>query len=114
MYGSTWKAFAMTPNLFLLISHYRQGDAAMENCAIVTKLTKKHIMKSAIIIDILDQSVLKNELEFENEEKLMDHYFSKYKEPLAESITNFMMKAEKYPFFAKQVERYLNGKNTSN
>lgn len=99
-------------NLFLVINHYIEGTDAMENCAIVTKLSKKQIIKSSIIIDIITQSVLKNESGYDDSEKLMDHYFAKYKEPLAEAITNFMMKAEKYPFFAKQVEKYLNEQNS--
>lgn len=104
----------MSVNLYLLINHYLEGSEAKENCAIVTDLSKKHMIKSSVIIDILAQLVLKNESGFKDEEQLLDHYFARYKEPIAESVASFLAKAEKYPYFAKQLERISNGKDTSN
>lgn len=104
----------MSINLYLLINHYIESGDAKENCAIVTKLSKKHMIKSSVIIDILGQYVLKNESGFKDTEQLLDHYFSRYKEPIADSVATFLAKAEKYPYFAKQLERLPNGKDTPN
>lgn len=91
----------------MTINHYLDGEGAKENCAILTKVSKKHISKASIVIDILGQIVLKNESGIEDEEKLLDHYFARYKEPIAESMATILSKAERYPYIAKQLEKYL-------
>lgn len=99
--------------LFMVINHYLEGDGAKENCAIVTKLSKKHLSKSSVLIDILAQSVLKNDSGIEDHEKLLDHYFARYKEPIADSIATLVMKAEQYPYIAKQLGKYIDAENNS-
>lgn len=91
---------------YLVINHYYEGDEAKENCAIITELKKKHFVKSRIIIGILSQTVLKNDSGFEDDEKLIDHYFKKYKDPISSYVATLVAKAEKYPHIAKQLEKY--------
>ena len=96
----------MSTALYLVINHYLDADEAKENCAIVSKLSKKHKFKSSVLIDILAQTVLRNDIGYEDEEKLMDHYFAKYKDLIASSLATLINKAEKYPYIATQLEKY--------
>ena len=96
----------MKVELYLVINHFLENDSAVESSAVMTKLSKKHQSKASIIIDILAQSVLKNDSGYDDDEKLLDHYYSKYKEPIAESLATLVMQAERYPYIAKQLEKY--------
>lgn len=97
----------MNTVLYLIVNHYYEGSDTKENCAILSKLSKKHMINSTVIIDILGQFVLKNDSGFADEEKLMDHYFARYKEPIATSVAMVLARAEKYPYHAKKLERYM-------
>lgn len=97
----------MKIELFLVINHYLENGSAVESTAVMTKISKKHFDKASIIIDILSQSVLKNDSGYIDSEKLLDHYYAKYKEPIAEALATLVVRAEKYPYIAKQLERYL-------
>lgn len=103
----------MKVELYLVINHFLENDSAVESSAIMTKLSKKHADKASIIIDILAQTIVKNDSGYDADEKLLDHYYSKYKEPIAESLATLVLKAEKYPYIAQQLERYVE-QNTSN
>lgn len=96
----------MKVELYLVVTHYLDNDSAVEGCAVMTTLSKKHTAKASIIIDILSQSVLKNDSGYSDEENLLDHYYSKYKEPIAEALATLVIRAEKYPYIAKQLEKY--------
>lgn len=104
----------MKVELYLVITHYLDKDNAVEACAIMKKLSKKHIMKASIIVDILSQSVLKNDSGYKDDEKLLDHYYAKYKEAVAESLATLMLRAEKYPYVAQQLEQIRIQNETEN
>lgn len=97
----------MKVELYLVVNHFLENDSAVESSAVMTKLSKKHADKASIIIDILTQNVLKNDSGYDDNEKLLDHYYAKYKEPIAESLAALVVKAEKYPYIAQQLERHL-------
>lgn len=94
----------ITPHL--IINHYEENGEAKENFAIVTDLKKKHLIKSRIVIALLDQVVIKNESGFEDNEKLMDHYFKKYKDPIASYLATLLIRSGQYPYIAKQLEKF--------
>ena len=96
----------MKIGIFLVIRHYIEGENGMEQCTLKRELKTNDHRKAAIIIDIMGQKVLKNISGYEDQDAMIDHYFKKYKDEIADAITDLLVRAEKYPYIAQQIEKY--------
>ena len=66
-----------------------------ESISIVDSVSKKHMIDSTLIIDVMNQTIVKSTYGYDDEKSVVFHYLDKYKSQISEAVTVWMEKLAK-------------------